>query len=624
MLRRFLTGGVALAVLALFGSASALAQVTSADQVCAAAADPCVVSTTVQVADGASLDFGNRTLQIQSNGTLAVGPGVMTLSMGTLQVNSGGKITAIDSASGGIINIDATGGVNISGTIDASGDVAGSVAISAAGSFQLTSGTIRAKGDVGEIDIDAADASILGNIDASGASEQTGGDITITVAGPVTVAQTITVSSGTDADAGDLEIDSGSNVLLNSSARLNADGSGFGFGGNITLSAGDPTLGDGSGNGALTLDSGSAFVISANGGSSADGAGDGGTFDISVGTACTFSSKMSANSGSPDGSGGGIDISCGESGIGSLTVKNQIAARGIGSDSSGGEVDLAGTDGVSIPSPGQIDVTGGSGGGGSAGVSATGNITIADRINASSISDGPGGSIDIFTTSPTTADLTLLASGRLNADGNGAGSSGGDISMFGCKVIENSGAQTTVSGDLGSISVTGVNQVDISGTLLADSNTGSIEFFFRDSLPFIQATASVQPPATQHFNFSLPGCGTPAPVYTLTVTPTEKVTETPTPTRTMAVRNTPTPTPSRTPTHTIPPTITPTPTQARPSPTPTISPTPQMCSGVLGPEDVIRTIFDRTGFLCMDADVNGDGAVNAADLTALVQSLAGS
>ena len=58
----------------------------SADDVCAASADPCVVVQEVDVVAGSRLDFGLRTLRIQGAGLLDFGAGDAEVACGRLEV----------------------------------------------------------------------------------------------------------------------------------------------------------------------------------------------------------------------------------------------------------------------------------------------------------------------------------------------------------------------------------------------------------------------------------------------------------------------------------------------------------------------------------------------------------
>ncbi len=108
--------------------------------------------------------------------------------------------------------------------------------------------------------------------------------------------------------------------------------------------------------------------------------------------------------------------------------------------------------------------------------------------------------------------------------------------------------------------------------------------------------------------------------FTPTSTPT--VTDTPTITNTPTITDTPTAT--RTPTRTA--TSTNTVRSPTPTPTPIVTTTPAgpgdaNCDGRIDDADVLGVIHASFDPTCPTADVNGDGAVNAADLIAIVRLL---
>jgi hypothetical protein len=68
---------------------SAARAVDSADDVCAAATNPCVVSRVIAIDDGATLDFGTRTLEVQGAGQFDTGAGAGIIKCGKFVLNTG-------------------------------------------------------------------------------------------------------------------------------------------------------------------------------------------------------------------------------------------------------------------------------------------------------------------------------------------------------------------------------------------------------------------------------------------------------------------------------------------------------------------------------------------------------
>src|SRR5689334_12461310 len=72
------------------------ADATVATDICAANADPCVVSSPKNVAGGSILDFGTRQLDVKNGGSLTVSGGLMTIKAGSVRLESGGDLVGAD------------------------------------------------------------------------------------------------------------------------------------------------------------------------------------------------------------------------------------------------------------------------------------------------------------------------------------------------------------------------------------------------------------------------------------------------------------------------------------------------------------------------------------------------
>src|SRR5438128_12568302 len=66
---------------------------TTAADLCAASADPCVVDRTISVTTGSTLDLGSRALEVSRTGTLDVGAGTMTIHAGSLRLVAGALLS---------------------------------------------------------------------------------------------------------------------------------------------------------------------------------------------------------------------------------------------------------------------------------------------------------------------------------------------------------------------------------------------------------------------------------------------------------------------------------------------------------------------------------------------------
>ena len=80
--------GAAFAVALLIGPQVGFA-IDSAGDICAPATNPCVLSKSVDVDDGSTLDFGSRTLQLLGSGQIDTNTGTVVVKCGKLEVNTG-------------------------------------------------------------------------------------------------------------------------------------------------------------------------------------------------------------------------------------------------------------------------------------------------------------------------------------------------------------------------------------------------------------------------------------------------------------------------------------------------------------------------------------------------------
>src|SRR5690242_7957202 len=138
-------------VFALLVSSSAFA--TTADDLCSAVADPCVVSATRTVTPGSVLDFGTRQLDVKSTGSLVVNGGLMTILAGSVHVETHGEILGVLANNmAGSIKITTTGDI----MVDTGANGPGSIEVTASdnpGQIDLVAG-----GNVTVAGIVAADA----------------------------------------------------------------------------------------------------------------------------------------------------------------------------------------------------------------------------------------------------------------------------------------------------------------------------------------------------------------------------------------------------------------------------------------------------------------------------------
>jgi hypothetical protein len=612
--RALATGGLLLlAVLCLCVPRSATAQVTSPDQLCSPEADPCVVSSAQTVASGTRLDFGDRTLRITPSGRLNALGGDMSIVARELQLEASGQINQSGSStvSGGSLDLEVTEFVNIAGTINLNGDSGGFLSaqtmrfdVASTGSVLLNS--VQEFGSGGTLDLSAGEVNFNGRVQLNASGDGTGGTATLQIDRTFAV-RGVFEAKGGESDGGSIDVSSGGAVTVSDLGSIRLDASGAGGGGDLTLIAGDVSVGPGAGT--LVVQG----TVSSGGGGATEGGGDAGSLDLSAAEDCLITGRLLAIGG-PGAGGGDITVACSEVAPGDLTMSAEVDVHGGGSDGGGGSVELDTSNG-SIEISNKINANGGIGGGGSVAVTASSSISVSDRINVSS-AGAAAGDVALSALGLGDAIITLTSSGSITADGSGPEGEGGSISLESCttRVALRSGGQsasaTGVVGS-GSISLTGVNRISIAGRL---TSSNDIMLIYRDFDPFLESTAVVVPAPVLVLNEALQGCGTPQPTRTRTLTPTVP-TATPTFTRPI-LTSTPTRTVTPTPTG---PTVTPTP---RPTPA---GPNDANCNGILASDEtpgVIEGTFDASFLaICANSDANGDGRVNAADLTSIISKI---
>jgi cysteine-rich repeat protein len=434
------------------------ARATTADQLCGATDNPCVVNRVVQVDDGSIIDVGSRELRIADGGILDVRSGNMTLLAGTLTVQPQGMLLANGSTTmrGGVVEVTADN-IAIQGTIGVAGAPGGRVELTARAEVAMTgsiNGSSLSGGDSGgDIILTGATVDVGGPILATGGSSAEegplGGTITVQASGDVSVSSTLDVSGS---EGGFLELFSGvltpgggggptaGNVTVASSARILADSNtAGGAGGDIEIDA----TGDGVATGHVAI----GGLVSAIGrsGSFDTGGGEGGAMDISAigDVRLEDGATIDARGGGPDGCGGMIDVTTTNGG---LNTAAEILIRSAGSDSEGGTFTADINANVDIRGP--IDATAGSGGGGEISIdSFLGAATITDDLNvdATAGESGPGGTISVGTFDEPVA---VIVRGALSANGGGVGA-GGTIELLGKESVQVNARLTANSGSEG-------------------------------------------------------------------------------------------------------------------------------------------------------------------------------
>lgn len=454
---RTVSSGVALLLLAVFVQPPRLGA-TTADDLCSPAADPCTVSTTVNVTPGSIIDVGARGLLIASGGTLRLAAGSMILRAGTLTVS--GKLDARGSSSvlGGDVQVEADSITIGGGGIDVSGAPPGVVSLDSDGPLSVTA-AVRAQsldsGDGGEISLFGATVTVGANLTATGGGDGFGGTIGIESRGHVTInagaAITLDVTGG---EGGEITIIAGTglgspgDVIIGQTPTLSANATAAGgSAGSIDLVA----IGDGVATGHIVMDG--RVRANATTGNEETGGGSGGlitlTADGDIRNAVAAGGFF-ATGGSPDGTGGEVTFSTDTGGV---SIFSSVDASATGLETAGGTIEVVSNGALELR--GSLGATGGGFDGGAVNLeSLTSNllVTSSGSINVSSTrGGGSGGAVTLVVGSLLANAADLRVDGTLRADGNGT---------------------VDFSGDGGSFDLTAVREVRINGTIRSGGGSG--------------------------------------------------------------------------------------------------------------------------------------------------------
>ncbi len=452
--------------------AAVAVQATTVQDLCGNA-DPCVVDSEVDVEDGSVLDLGGRALNVAADGVLSFGSGELTINAGAVTIELGGLISGrgTPSTSGGILTVNAES-INVAGTIDTSG-AEGQIRLTATGNIDV-SGELKCRSlsrdqNGGAVTLDGAAVAISGEIDGIGGTEDAfGADVEVMATGDITVSGSILMSAS---NGGTLALDAGigqgaGNVIVTSAAILDVEGNAQGgLGGAIDITA----AGDGISTGSIQLNG--TVIATGDSASEEFGGGDGGCLaldaigDITVGDANT---PLTMTGGSPDGSGGTVELT---SDNGAIRVEAPIDISAAGIESAGGAIDVDSFGPVILAAA--ISGQGGDGGEVSA-VSAVAGVTVQESvvIDVSARDAGAGGSICLDSALvPTDESASTLVFGDLILDGGGAGGAGGSLDMTGRDATRVTGTISANGGANGGLGG-GINVASISGTVFIE---GTIE-----------------------------------------------------------------------------------------------------------------------------------------------------
>lgn len=546
---------------------------TTADDLCASTADPCVVTAAIAATPNSVIDVGDRELQLAGNGSITVQSGTLTLrgrriatGVNTL-IRTSGPTRADPAASLEIVADD----VFLAGQIDARGSPAGDVDVT--GTTSLTfSGILRGRAE-------AADASastvtmigstvlLAGSIELEGGREDAGGDLSV-AGGAVTLAGSIAVTGG---DGGMLDVSAIESLMVTAAATASA---------NATTAAGD--------GGDISLDSDGLLEIrgqlTANGRTGGDeGGGDGGQIILSGdgGAVIGVGASVASLGGSPDGLAGDIELT---SLFGSLEMRGSLLAESAEREGVGGTIDVS-ADG-SIIVAGNVRARGALGGAGDVEIDAGTFVTVAQGalVEASATRESVAGTVSVA------AGSFIEIAGSLLAETTVGNVNGGSLAIDACVVTMSNTAILRSSGLRAANVITAAGAMTVRGVLAAGNSQSTNTLRYPDGGPL---------PNTTGANISPPPVLVPDPE----IIPCQPLPPTPTPSFT------PTPSPTATPTETV---------------------VPPDCAGdcddngAVSIAELIRAVNIALEISdvanCRAADVNGDGRVTIAELIRAVGS----
>lgn len=481
---------VLLVALCLVGAGRRATALSTPNQFCTG--DPCVISGSKDADPNITLDFGTRAVVLQNTLTMKTlpggGVGALTIKAGSFSITGSGQIKGFSSnASGGLLTVQVTNGIQInstigSGAIRLSGQDAGSLTLSAGGPVnvagRLSIGGDGIIGSAGTLSIDSGtNILITGLLDLHGGLQGSGGDIDFNAVGDVIISGFVDLTGG-DVGGGFLDVSAGGSLTL---GQLDMSGSG---------EAGDA--------GFLIVDVGGTVRLQGNfrgrGADNGEDCGDGADIDISALGDIFITAGMDIRGRGTDCSGGSLALDGA-----SVFLQSTLQMGGTGLIGGGGDIDI--TAGALLRVTGTVDLDGGQSGGGDVALLSDGDIEILGAIYAVGRSaSSPGGA---------GADLDarkITVSGTIDTSAGGSLPPGGPISLTACDVITTPSAVIRALGNLGSIDISANDVMQLRGQFRAATNGGIALRYGPTANPPNTVGASFVPSPTSTLDLSLQPC----------------------------------------------------------------------------------------------------------------------
>lgn len=512
--------------------AAASIVVDSAEEICAAGADPCVVTAPVDVAAGSRLDFGLRTVRLEGAGSLGFAAGSTQVLCGRLEASgSGAAIRARGVGSAAEVAVQVRGhcasapqtpcllesdcsaagrgscvGATAVAVLDASilgnAEVPARISLRAAGDIELRKAALlsatRSESDGGSLALESTGGSVLvaAPVDLSGGGGGSGGDFSVLAGIDIAVTGKITAAGG-DFDGGTVTLDAGRDIAIGDDIRVDANG-GSGAGGEISVTAGgDLAL--------APVASSGILLVSGDGHQSSDNyGGDGGvaSFEadgrIRVGSGVRFS----ASGAPPDGFADTLSFTA----CGDIDFDAVVVAKGRGAMGGGGLVEFESDANVRVGAAASFDLTGG-GAGGDLVAESLGDLELAAGVDVSGGREGIGGRV------VAGAGGDVVVSGAWATDGVDSPFSVGEFLVEGCRVSVSAPLVNSAASGRNSIVAHDSLVVQPQGALLASGSAGTNSVRYRSADKAPRLDGQVTPSAALAVDTQLsacPSCGNTA------------------------------------------------------------------------------------------------------------------
>ena len=460
---------------------NARAQCCVAADLCPAMVSPCTVSTECDVGPGVcTFDLTGIDVTFTSTGGLNSDGNTWSMLANDLTLESGARLWDSQQM-GTAVDLLLTGDYIQHGTVDLrSDDWGGDFTVAADGLIEILdniwvhgAGYIYASG--GSVTLTAGDSIwVDAPMDATGPGKGDGGMIWLWAGSSVTVLKNLLASGGWW--GGDVSIDATNDIVLDGNAEV--QGTSNGDGGFIWVASSSGNIW-------------TTGQLDAHGsGSQYYGGYWGGDITVIAAGTAEIGNTVNAKGSIPDGDGGAIQIEGTD-----VTTNALITAVGAGSDSAGGQIDLLGSNSVTVTA--NVEANGGSFDAGTISVIGGNRVDLYDKLVANAGSGGWGGDIEVTS---TTGDVFVDA--NIEAKNTGGGGDSGTIRIEGCNVEVAAGSIIDTRNNWGSNTLVSRESLLLEGDARAATTN---LFLYRQVAPVLVGVVDV--PETLMQDPTLVPCG---------------------------------------------------------------------------------------------------------------------